>query len=77
MVDGVKGKSMTLFKTNTTKNYIKPIRVNNVYGRRKKPKKPKTKKQSEEKTIRAIEERIIRDIKNLFEQEEKDYYKSG
>ena len=76
-MDGVKGKSMTLFKTNTTKNYIKSIRVNNVYGHRKKLKKTKTKKQSEEETIRAIEERIIRDIKNLFEQEGKDYYKSG
>ena len=66
---------MSLFKTNTTKNYSKPARVNNVYGGRKKLRKPTIKKQSDDKIIKAIKGRLITDIKNLFEQEEKDYYK--
>ena len=32
MVWGVKDKIMSLFKTNTTKDYNKAIRVMNVYG---------------------------------------------
>ena len=66
---------MSLFKTNTTKNYSKPARVNNVYGGQKKLRKPTIKKQSDDKIIKAIKGRLITDIKNLFEQEEKDYYK--
>ena len=61
-VAGFKHKIMSLFKTNTKKDYSKPRKL-------------KIKKQSEEKIIRAIEDRIIRDIKNLFEQKEQDYYK--
>ena len=33
----VKDKVMSLFKTNTTKNYSKPTRVNKMYGGGKKP----------------------------------------
>ena len=36
MVGGVKYKIMSLFKTKTTENYWKPIRVNYVYGGPKK-----------------------------------------
>ena len=43
-VAGVKDNFMSLFKTNITENYSKPKRVNNVYGGRKKPRKPKIKK---------------------------------
>ena len=70
MVEGVKGKIMSLFKTNANKNfyYSKPTRVSDVYGGRKKLRK----KQSKEKTIRVIMNRIIRNIKNLSDQEE-DY----
>ena len=32
---------MNLFKTDTAKDYNKPTHVNNVYGGRKKPRKPK------------------------------------
>ena len=42
----------SLFKANTTENYSKPTRVNNAYGGRKKPRKPKIKKI---KIIRAIQ----------------------
>ena len=31
MAGDAKDKIMILFKTNTTENYIKPTRVNNVY----------------------------------------------
>ena len=41
---GVKGKIMSLFKMNTTKNYSKPKCFKNVYGGRK------SRKQSEDKT---------------------------
>ena len=34
---------MNLFKTIAIKDYSKPTRVNNVYGGRKKPRKPKIK----------------------------------
>ena len=60
---------MSLFKTNTTGNYSKPTRSNNMYRSRKKPRK-----QSQDNMIKAIEDRIIRDIKKLFEQDEY-YYK--
>ena len=69
---------MRLFKT---KYYSKPEPVKTAYGGGK--------KQSEENIIKrirnlfklkkeneAIKERIIRDIRTLYEQEEKDYYKS-
>ena len=42
IVGGVIDKTMRIFKTNTNKDYSKPKRVNNVYGRGKKPRKPKT-----------------------------------
>ena len=57
-MSGVKNKIMSLFKTNTTKNYSKPKDANNVYGCWK-PRKWKIKKQSEDKIIKAIEDRII------------------
>ena len=41
-VGGVEGKIMSLFNSNTTKNYRKPTRVKNVYGSGKKPKETKT-----------------------------------
>ena len=67
---------MSIFKTNTTKNYIKPICVNNKYGGGKKPRKLKIKKKQSEGNIiknvgnifklkkedEAIKDRIIRDI---------------
>ena len=56
---------MSLFKTNTTKNYSKPTCANNVNGVQK--------KQSEKKIIKAIMDRIIRDAMNLFEQKDEDY----
>ena len=61
---------MSLLKTNETKNYRKSIRVRNVSGGQRKPRK-----QSKEKIIKATEDRIIRDIRNFFEKEEEDYYK--
>ena len=69
MVGCAKDKIMYSFKTNTTNNYSKPIRVNNVYGDRKKEKKPKTnkKKYLEENIIAAINDKIIRDIKGGIE----------
>ena len=72
---GVEDKTMTRFKTNTTENYSKPTRVNNVYRGQKKLRKPKMKNQSEDKIITATEDRIIRNIKKFFEREEEDYYK--
>ena len=44
MVGGVKGKIISLFKTNTTKNYSELARDNNVFGVCKKPRKLKIKK---------------------------------
>ena len=85
MVNGVKDKTLGLFKTNATKDYIKPKRVKNVYHGGKKPRKLKIKKQSEDNIIKSIrnlfrlekknetiKNRVIRDVNNLFEQE-KDY----
>ena len=43
MVNGVKDKTLGLFKTNATKDYIKPKRVKNVYHGGKKPRKLKIK----------------------------------
>ena len=65
---------MSPFKTNTTKKYSKPRRVNNVFGGQKKSKKPKIKKQSEDIIIKAIKDRIIKDIRKLAVQKE-DYCK--
>ena len=42
-VGGVKDKIMVFLKTNTTEDYNKPKRVNNVYGGEKKTRKPKAK----------------------------------
>ena len=39
-VYGVKEEIMSLFKTNTTKDYSRPTRVNNVYSGGKKSRKP-------------------------------------
>ena len=41
-VGGAEGKIMSLFKSNTIKNYRKPTRVKNVYGSGKKTKETKT-----------------------------------
>ena len=69
---GIKDKIMSLFKVNTTKNYMKPTCVNNVHGDRKKPKK-----QIRRQNNSRNEDKIIRDIKKLFEQkEEEDHYKA-
>lgn len=62
----IKDKVKSLFKTIPTKNYSKPIRISNVYGGQKKPRKPKMKKQSEDKIIKVVEYRVIKDIKNLL-----------
>ena len=69
-------KIVSLFKTNTTENYSKSIRADNMYGGRKKRTKSEIKKNNQERNkLKAIEGKIIRDIKKLFEQEEYDYYK--
>ena len=47
MVGGVKGKIISLFKTNTTKNYSELARDNNVFGVCKKPRKLKIKKNNQ------------------------------
>ena len=75
MVPVVKGKFMNIFKTNRTKNYREPTSVIIAHGGWKNLRKPKIKKQLEDKILKATKERIIRDIKNLFEQQEEDYYK--
>ena len=78
-----KDEVVSPFRTNTTKYYGKQT----LYGRGKKPSKPKTQNQSEENIIKsirnlfklnkeneAIKDRIIRYIRALFEQQD-DYYK--
>ena len=85
---GAKDKIMSLFKTNTTKDYIKSASVKNVHHGGKKPWKLKIQKESEDKITKNIrtlfkfmkengttKDRIIRDIETFFEQEE-DFYKS-
>ena len=52
---------MSLFKTNTTKNYSKPTLVNKVHVGSKKPRMQKKKK-----IIRAIKDTALRDIKNIL-----------
>ena len=47
---GFKDKVVNLFKTNTHKDYAKKT----VYGRGKKPSKPKSQKQSGENIIKSI-----------------------
>ena len=54
MVSGVKDETMSIFKTNTAKSYTKLTRGNNIYGSRKKLRKPKIKKQSEDNTVKAV-----------------------
>ena len=84
---GVKDRILSLSKTNSTKNYIKPKRAKNVYGTGSRPSKLKIQKQSKDnitKNIRhpfrvkkgnkTIKNRIIRNIKTISEQE-KHYYK--
>ena len=66
MVDGVKDKIMSLFKTTTTNDYNKSTCVSNVYQSGEKARKPKIKKQPQD--------RIFKDIKNLYEKE-RNYYK--
>ena len=53
---------MSLFKTNTTKNYSKPTLVNKVHVGSKKPRMQKKKKI----IIRAIKDTALRDIKNIL-----------
>ena len=67
---GVKSKIMSFFKTNTTKNYSKATRANNVDGGQKKPRKSKIKKTIRRQNVKAIETKRVRYIKKLFEQEE-------
>ena len=55
---------MSLFKANTTNNYIKPTRVKNVYAGHR-----KSRKQSEDKIIKITTGKIIRDNRSLY------YYK--
>ena len=66
---GVKNKITNLFKRNTTKKYSKPTPINNVYRGRKKPRTL-----SEDKILKTIHNKITRDLKNLFQQEEEEYY---
>ena len=68
-VIGVKNKITNLFKRNTTKKYSKPTPINNVYRGRKKPRTL-----SEDKILKTIHNKITRDLKNLFQQEEEEYY---
>ena len=70
MVGGVKGKIISLFKTNATKNYSELARDINVFGVCKKPRKLKIKKKPDRKIVKAMEGRIIKHIKILFEKEE-------
>ena len=83
----VKVKVMTIFKTNTTKDYSKPTRVKNVYGGGRKSRKANMQKHYEDnitqnirnifklnKQNETIKDRIIKDINTLFEEE--DYCKS-
>ena len=66
---------MNIFKTNATKSYSETTSVINAHGGQKKLRKPKIKKQLEDKIRKATMGRVIRDAKNLFEQQEEDYYK--
>ena len=82
-----KDKIMSLFKTNTTEDCIKPTRVSNVYRGEKKPSKPKIKtirkqhncrcKKSFQTKKRKISNQRQNNqrFENLFEQEEKCYSK--
>ena len=54
MVGDVEDKIMSLFKTNTAKDYSKPTHVNHVYEGGKKPRKPKIKKQSEDNITKNV-----------------------
>ena len=71
----VKDRIASVFRTDTTKNYSKPTRVNNVCVGQKITRKLKIKKKAEDKIFEAIEHRIIRDMNNLFDHEGQDYYK--
>ena len=63
---GVQDKTVSLFKTNSTKNDCKSAHVKNVYDDGKKPRNLK---------LKALSEHwIIRNTKILFEQET-DYYR--
>ena len=86
VVGSVGNQIMNLFKI---QDYSQRKRVKTVYWDGKKPSKLKIQKLSEDnitKNIRnllklkkqdkATKRRIIRDIKNLFEQQEENYYKS-
>ena len=76
---GAKDKTMSLFKTNTTKDYSKLMHIRNINVGGKKPSKLKMQKQSEDNKIKnirnlfrlkmeneTIKGRVIRDNKNLF-----------
>ena len=63
---GCKDKVMSLFKTNTTKNYSEPTLVNKVHVGSKKPRMQKN------KMIKVIKNTAFRDIKKHFAHEE--YY---
>ena len=57
MLGDAKDKIMSLFKTNTIEDCIKPAHVSNVYGGEKKPSKPKIKKIRRQHNV---------DVRNLF-----------
>ena len=56
---GVKDNIKDNIKTNKTKDYSKPMDINNVYGCGKEARKPNIKKQSED--------RIIKDLRNVLD----------
>ena len=72
---GVKDKIMSLFKTNTTKNYSEPTcdTCQRCVCRSKETENTKKKTRLEDKIMKTIKDWVIRDMKKLFEQE--DYYK--
>ena len=66
VVGGIKDKVVSIFKTNTLKDYGKQT----MYGRSKKVRKLKTQKQSEDNKIKLEKEKeakdtIIRDIRTF------------
>ena len=64
---------MSLFNTNTTKEYTKPTCIKNFYCDEK---KPRINKSFQTKKKKVLKHRIIKDIKNLFEQQqEEDCYR--
>ena len=59
MSGNVKDKIISLFKTNTTKDYNKPALEKNVYGGGQKSRKPKAKKCKQKTTLLKMYEIIL------------------